>query len=80
MLVMYFCNVKYNVQLCTNNICTEASVWPPKLTYMCMRIDYQVLHSKIEQLYVLNAIELIPSIRGYCYITFVSFTVPGKIN
>ena len=37
MLVIHFCNIKYNVQVRTNNTCTEASVWPPKLTCMFMR-------------------------------------------
>ena len=33
-----------------------------------------LMYSKIEKLYVLNVIELIPSIWGYCYITLVSLT------
>ena len=31
-------------------------------------------------MYILNAIELISSIWGYCYISLVSLTVPGRIG
>ena len=40
----------------------------------------QRLHSKIEKLYVLNVVELISSIRGYCTIMSVGLTVLGRIN
>ena len=36
--------------------------------------------SKIEKLYVLNAVELIPLTWDCCYIMSVTLTVPGRIN
>ena len=38
------------------------------------------IHSKIEKLYVLNVVELISSIWGYCTIMSVGLTVLGRIN
>ena len=49
----------------------------PQIYYPQVYIDN--IHSKIEKLYVLNVVELIPSMWDDCYITSVSLTVPGKI-
>ena len=38
------------------------------------------MHSKIEKLYLLSAVELIPLTCDYLYIMSVSLTVPGRIN
>ena len=53
---------------------------------LCCIDDNQVnndtpnMHSKIEKLYVLNVVELISSIWGYCTIMSVGLTVLGRIN